>query len=68
MTLRFPTSLLMGRFAFSIAMRRAEGYVEISDDQKDKIIKLLKQTGKKYKGLKLVDVHSAKGEIVEITL
>ena len=68
MTLRFPTSLLLGRMTFSIAMNRAKEYIEFDNEQKDKLIKLLKRTRKKYKGLKLVEVKTAAGEIIEITL
>lgn len=68
MTFYFPNAVLFGKLAVSIAAQCASDYVTISDEQKGKLACLLKQCGKQYKGLKLIEVHSSEGEQVEITL
>lgn len=70
LNLRLPSSLMYSSLTFKIiekAIEKETG-VRMNKDTSDKVRLLLKKAVKKYKGLNLVEVHSADGEIVEITL
>lgn len=67
---RIPSVLLSSSLVFKIIEKNIEDNSgkRMDKETSKKVHKLLKQAVKKYKGLKLVEVHSADGEIVEIVL
>lgn len=70
LNLRLPSSLMYSSLTFKIIEKAIEQKTDVrmSNDTKNKVRLLMKNAVKKYKGLNLVEVHSADGEIVEITL
>ncbi|NBK96949.1 MAG: hypothetical protein EOM50_02815 [Erysipelotrichia bacterium] len=64
-----PTRLFTSSLSFKLiekALQKED--IHCSKETRDNIQKLLKQARKKYKGLCLVEVHSADGDDIEITL
>lgn len=68
--LRLPSSLLYSKIVFKMIERAIydKSGVHMEKEVSQKLHRLLKQAVKKYKGLKLVDIHSKDDEIIEITL
>lgn len=67
-TLWFPTSLLCSKLTLSIALHASKETIEFNDKQKEMVIAILKKCKKEYKHVRLVDVETADGEIVQITV
>lgn len=63
--LHLPTSILLSRFALRFLPPSMKS---ITREQAKKLIRELKRCKKRYPGWKLVEVHSADGEYVEIRL
>lgn len=70
LNLRFPTCLIViaGRITVSIIVISMKDKITFTQQQKRAMIKMLKVCRKQFKGLKLVDVKTATGEIIEITI
>lgn len=68
LNLRIPNSLLLWDIPISIALHYTKDTIELSRDQRKKIVKLLRECSRKYKGLTLIEVDSSEGERIEITL
>jgi hypothetical protein len=68
MWLYLPTSLFFSRLGVSITLCATKKYVHWTEEQKEILIKGLRRCGKQYKGLTLVDVQTASGEKVLVTL
>lgn len=70
LNVRLPSSLIYSSLVCKIIVRAIEdksGF-KMEKETKQKVRGLLKKGVKEYKGLKLVEIHSAEGEIIEITL
>lgn len=67
-TLILPTALLSSRLIVSMALYSTKDTIHFDKTQVEKLTRLLKGIRKEYKGLRLVDVQTAEGEIVQITL
>ena len=69
-----PTFLVLNNFSFSILMYVLSNqsiekkYIKCLEDQKEKILKLMKMCRKQYKGLTIVDIKTSEGEKILITL
>lgn len=69
-----PTFLVLNNFSFSILMyvlsnqSISKEYIKCLEDQKEKILKLMKMCRKQYKGLTIVDIKTSEGEKILITL
>lgn len=68
MSLPIPNALLTSEFVASIALRYTKDYVQCSTSQRKKIMKLLKTFAKQYQGLTIVDIETASGDVIHITL
>lgn len=68
LNLRFPTRLIAGKLTVSIIVNSTKEKITFTQEQKKAMVKMLKVCRKQYKGLKLVDVKTADGEIIEITI
>lgn len=68
MQLYFPTSLILSRLGVSIALRATQNYIRLTEEQKEVLVKGLRRCRKQYKGLTLVDVQTASGEEILVTL
>lgn len=70
LNIRIPSALLYSSIVFKIIERAIEDKsgLRMDKETKQKVRGLLKKTVKEYKGLKLVEIHSAEGEIIEVTL
>lgn len=67
---RFPSSLLYSSLTINLIRReiKKKSGIEIDKETSKKIQKIAKKAIKQFKGLTLVEVQSAEGEIVEIIL
>lgn len=70
LNIRIPSALLYSSIVFKIIERAIEDKsgLRMDKETKQKVRGLLKKAIKEYKGLKLVEIHSAEGEIIEVTL
>lgn len=70
LNIRIPSSLLYSSIVFKIIERAIEDKsgLRMDKETKQKVRGLLKKAVKEYKGLKLVEIHSAEGEMIEVTL
>lgn len=68
MTLPVPTFLICGKVMYYLMKNIADSSGEMSEEQSRVIAKMIRKYAGKYKGLKLLEVESSNGDIVEITL
>ena len=68
LNLPIPNFVFANKVAFKIFMSQHKDLVEISAVQEEKLYHILKKGIKMYRGLVLVEVESAEGEYVKITL
>lgn len=66
--LPFPNFIFTNKVSFKIFLHAIQDYVDLSNLEEEKLYHFLKKAVKMYPGLTLVDVESADGECVKITL
>ena len=63
-----PNGLAVSRPAFAPALRIGQHYLRIPKERRPLLARDWKRLGKDWKGLPLVEIHTAQGEEIRITL
>lgn len=67
-TFWFPTAWLFSRFGFAAGLAAARRYVQVPKKERRCLQKALRQNGKRFRGLTLVEVQTGEGETVIVSL